>query len=77
MQSECGAGDTGLEIAPGSEAENAEALIADPGNIWNGVPQVLPSCTLNWSVDTCCFLTNLYAQVCIQIGQNCSEECSE
>ena len=34
------AGDTGLEIAPGSEAENAEALIADPGNIWNGVPQV-------------------------------------
>ena len=40
MQSEGGAGDTGLEIAPGSEAENAEALIADPGNIWNGVPQV-------------------------------------
>lgn len=34
------AGDTGLEIAPGSDTENAEALIADPGNIWNGVPQV-------------------------------------
>lgn len=34
------AGDTGLEIAPGSEADNAEALIADPGNIWNGTPQV-------------------------------------
>ncbi|KAA6427453.1 MAG: hypothetical protein FRX49_02116 [Trebouxia sp. A1-2] len=31
------AGDTGLESAPGSEAENAEALIADPGNIRNGV----------------------------------------
>ncbi len=46
VQSECAAGDTGLEIAPGSEAENAEALIADPGNIWNGVPQVLPSCIL-------------------------------
>ena len=61
MLSECGAGDTGLEIAPGSEADNAEALIADPGNIWTGVPQVLSSCMLIWSVDICCFLTNLYA----------------
>lgn len=41
------AGDTGLEIAPGSEAENAEALIADPGNIWNGVPQAREWTTLD------------------------------
>ena len=34
------AGDTGLEIAPGIATENAEALIADPGNIWSGVPEV-------------------------------------
>ena len=37
MQCKYATGDTGLESAPGSEAENAEALIADPGNIRNGV----------------------------------------
>lgn len=33
-------GDTGLEIAPGNDAQNAEHLIADPGNIWNSMPDV-------------------------------------
>ena len=32
-----GAGDVGLEIAPGSEVENPE-IIEDIGNIWNAVP---------------------------------------
>jgi len=32
-----GAGDVGLEIAPGSEVENPE-IIEDVGNIWNAVP---------------------------------------
>ena len=36
-------GDTGLEIAPGNDAENAEHLISDPGNIWNSVPKVCES----------------------------------
>ncbi len=63
------AGDTGLEIAPGSEAENAEALIADPGNIWNGVPQVLPCCAGVYQRITLCCLRDMHikaASHCLQ-----------
>lgn len=48
------AGDTGLEIAPGSEAENAEALIADPRNIWNGIPQLPISKSSCWQQPFAC-----------------------